>query len=135
MKISKTMWAIVAAIVVAGGLFWFTSSTSTTDTTPTDQISTNQLAVSAIRVDEDGTVVTYEGVANETALATMKARIAVRTQVSDFGEFVTGIGDVDSDSSKNFWGYTVNGDFAEVGAGEYVATEGDQIEWRLTDLN
>jgi len=137
MKISKTMWAVIAALVIVGGLFWFvSSSTTTTDTTPTEQNQSEQAEnASVITLSEEGKVVSYQGVAGEVVLDTMKAGIAIRTEISEFGEFVTGIGDVDADSSKNFWGYTVNGEFAEVGAGEYVAKEGDQIEWRLTDLN
>lgn len=130
------MWAVIATLVIAGGLFWFTMGTTTTETTPTNQTPTEQVeAQNTITVNEDGTVVTYEGIAGEIVLDTMKAGIAVRTDVNDFGEFVTGIGEVDADSSENFWGYTVNGEFAQVGAGEYVAEEGDQIEWQLTQLN
>ncbi len=136
MKISKTIWAVIAALVVAGGLFLFVSNASTTSTNTSEQTQIEQVEVSAgVVINEDGTVVAYRGVEGETALATLKALAVVRVEESSFGEFVTGIGEVDADGSQNFWGFYVNGEMAAVGAGDYTAAEGDEIEWRLTELN
>ncbi len=138
MKISKNTWliAIVVALIVGGGAFFYASSNSDTATSSTEQTQTEQVASSTeIVFTEDGHVVSYVGVEGEIALATLKSLTDVRTEDSAYGEFVTGIGEVDADSSVNFWGFYVNSVMATVGAGDYITKEGDQIEWQLTELN
>ena len=120
--------------MVAGGLFFVATNTNSTQVEIVDSAQ-SQLTTSTITINQAGTVVSYPGVEGETALDTLKKLADVRVEESAYGEFVTGIGVVEADATKNFWGYTVNGEFADVGAGEYVAKEGDQIEWQLTDLN
>ena len=139
MQISKTNWLIITIVILLVGMgvfFWASANNDRSATNTTEQTQTEQVTpVTTATFNEDGTVVSYDGVEGETALATLKSLTAVRVQGSDYGEFVTGIGEVDADSSKNFWGFYINGEMATVGAGDYLTKQGDQIEWQLTDLN
>lgn len=135
MKISKSVWMIIIAVLIAGGAFWFISANNGSNMNSSEQAQTEQATLSSeVVINGDGTVVAYEGVPGETALATLKNLAHVHVEESAYGEFVTGINEVDAESSKNFWGFYVNGEMATVGAGEYVAEEGDEIEWQLTEL-
>lgn len=135
MSTSKNTWLAIVIILLFGVLF-FGISNSNNSTNSTDSNTTiSQESSQNIYFSENGTVVNYEGVSGQTALDTLKRLTAVRTQQSDFGEFVTGIGDIDANPAVNFWGFYVNGEMAVVGAGEYAAMDGDEIKWQLTELN
>lgn len=137
MKISKNTWiaTIIMVLIVSVGVFLYASANNGDVTSSTEQTQTEQIASSIIIFNEDGTVVSHDGLEGEIALATLKSLTDVRTEDSAYGEFVVGIGEIDADSSVNFWGFYINGEMATVGAGDYVAKEGDQIEWQLTELN
>ncbi len=48
------------------------------------------------------------------------------------GGFVTSINGVSQDASAGlYWLYYINGEFAQVGAAEYIVQEGDEITWKL----
>ena len=80
------------------------------------------------------TTVSYDGVVGESALLTLQANHEVETDSFEFGEFVISINGIASEDGVNFWAFYVNGEQANVGADSYVAEEGDEIEWRLEDI-
>lgn len=48
------------------------------------------------------------------------------------GGFVTSINGISQDTKAGkYWLYYVNGEFAQVGAGEYIVQDGDEITWKL----
>jgi len=48
------------------------------------------------------------------------------------GGFVISINGISQDPGANkYWLYYVNGEFAQVGAGDYIVQEGDEITWKL----
>jgi hypothetical protein len=51
---------------------------------------------------------------------------------SEWGVFITSILGVESEG-MNWWMYTVNGEFAMVGAGEYITEDQDEIVFTLSD--
>lgn len=120
---------IVVVVILVGLAIWNVNTNSDEGVT-----NENVEVVDALVVSEDGASVSHPGVAGEIALDTLKGQIEVRSEVSDFGEFVTGIGDVDAEENVNFWAFYVNGEQAQVGAGTYETMEGDQIEWRLEEI-
>jgi hypothetical protein len=79
-------------------------------------------------------VFSYDGVVGETALATLASIAEITIDSFDFGEFVTSINGNVATDGENFWAFYVNGVQADVGADSYVAEEGDNIEWRLEDI-
>lgn len=134
MKKSIVVAAIVAVIGLFGvGLYTInqpdTSVDSSVQTTeqPTEQNT-------KVTFSEDGKTVEYQGVEGTTALATLKSLTEVKTENSDFGEFVTSINGVGADSSKEYWSFYVNGKYSDEGAGTYEAKAGDSFKWQLEQL-
>lgn len=123
--------AIVAA--VAAGLAGYGIYTATqNEVIETTQSQEQSVVESKINISDNGKLVVYDGVEGETALATLRSLTDVKAETSEFGEFVTGIGDVVANSENNeFWAFYVNEEQASVGAGSYTAVAGDKIEWKL----
>lgn len=129
---------VLAGLVVLLGLGFFVINNGNSDTSTTDTsqeiVQTEEVAeeTSSLVVSEDGKEVSYDGIVGETALETGKSLIEVSTKDSDFGEFVTGFGEVIADESANeFWAFYVNGKQSGEGAGTYKSAEGDTIQWKL----
>lgn len=143
MRRNIVLAGIVIAVLVLLGVLGYTIANQegddAADATPTAEVlGTNEGDDAAdveedpaITYEQDGTIVTYGGEAGVTALATLRSLTEVTTETSDFGEFVTGINGVEADPVVEFWGFYVNEEMAAVGASDYVAMEGDVIEWRL----
>jgi hypothetical protein len=79
--------------------------------------------------------ISYQGVEGKNALELLRVSHDVETQKFDFGELVTSIDGQASDPSANFWAFYVNGEMAQVGAGDYQTKSSDRIEWKLDSLN
>jgi len=86
-----------------------------------------------IKEVNDATTVTYDGVAGETALATLQGLCKVDLHPTYDG-FVTGIDGREADDA-HFWAFYINNEFATEGAGDYKAKEGDEIKWVLTEID
>ncbi len=48
------------------------------------------------------------------------------------GSMVTKIGDKKSSEKDGYWQYWINGEYASVGASDYLLKPGDKIEWRFS---
>ena len=132
----KQFILILVAIFSIGGAAYVVSDNDTAET-PTEsvvEVVETQEAEPTIEISEDGTYVSYDGVEGETPLATMQGLTDVVTQSSDFGEFVTTINGLEADSSSQYWAFYVNGELANLGAGNFTAEAGDSIEWRLEEF-
>jgi hypothetical protein len=87
-------------------------------------------SVSQVVLNDDGTIVSYQGQDGTTALELLKQNANAITEDSSFGEFVSAINGVGDSSDDSYWLYYVNGEPAQVGAGDYVTSNTDVIEWR-----
>jgi hypothetical protein len=75
-------------------------------------------------------VVSYVGVDGKNALELLKSTATVETQnYEGIGELVTSINGIPS-TAENYWIFYVNGEQAQVGAGEYITKSTDQLSWR-----
>lgn len=129
-KIIIAIIVIVALGACGLGLYHITDNSNVVQ--PQVQPTEDVTATSGIQVLSDGKLVSYEGIAGETALITLKKLAEVEATSSSLGEFVTSIDGLAADSSKNeFWAFYVNGQSASVGAGSYNSIVGDKIEWKL----
>ncbi len=135
------MVALVVALVALlgfGGL-WLNmsneeSSTERTNLEENSQVENKNTAAESnadITISEDKKTVSYQGEEGRTALVVLKELTEVETKTESFGEFVTGINGVMADSSKEYWSFYVNGEYASEGAGTYQTKEGELIEWKL----
>ena len=79
--------------------------------------------------------ISYQGVEGKNAIELLKESHEVKTDKYDFGELVNTIDGQASDPAANFWAFYVNGEMAQVGAGDYQTKPSDTIEWKLESLN
>lgn len=136
-KMKRSILTVV--ILAVFGLFGFglyainQQNTSDDKSVQTTEQPTGQTKREAI-FSEDGKTVEYQGEDGVTALVTLKSITNVKTENSDFGEFVASINGVGADSSKEYWSFYVNGKYADEGAGTYEAKPGDSFKWQLEQL-
>ncbi len=75
--------------------------------------------------------VDYQGVEGKTALELLKQKATVETKnYEGIGELVISINGIPS-TSDNYWIFYVNGEQAQVGAGDYVTKPTDRLSWRF----
>lgn len=80
------------------------------------------------------TEVTYQGIDGQNALQILEATHKVDVKHYSFGDMVTGIDGTTPDSAHT-WSFYVNGQLAQVGAGDYVTKSTDTIDWKVTSIN
>jgi len=133
MKITKNIWLAILVVAMGVGGFFIISGgdESTNENTTTQQA---QFPSVGLVVDEENKTASYTGVVGETALETLQSLTVVQTQSTSFGDQVTGIENMLSEDGINFWAFYVNGEFANEGAGTFMPEDGDQIEWRLENI-
>lgn len=134
-KVITIVALLLIAIVAAFGV-WYFNFRENEPSSDNQQAATQQVGQeSLVQISEDGTSVSYVGVEGQTALSLLKQYTNVDTEeFTGIGEYVVSINGVSADSTNNFWGFYVNGEQAQVGAGEYISTNGDEIEWRLENV-
>ena len=145
----KLIVSVVALVaVISGGLIIYNNSQSsdtngTAQSVQEDKTQTAQedgerdsehTETAGLEISADGKTVAYAGIADETALETLKSLTEVETESTSFGEMVVGIHGLEADASSEYWSFYINGEAAQVGAGTYEAVEGDTFEWQLTGL-
>lgn len=77
--------------------------------------------------------VSYQGQDGKTALDLLKDKYDVETTKFDFGEMVTGISGVKSNSNQ-FWAFYVNGQLATQSASSFITKTSDTISWKLENI-
>jgi len=122
----KTIISIVGAVLIIGGLvtgfILYQKGIIFPKTTQSQQITSPRARI------------TYRGQNNVTALQILERRYRIETSGTGENAFVTSINGVRSDSTKNYWSFSINDEPATVGAGSYVTNNHDNIVWELKDL-
>jgi hypothetical protein len=62
----------------------------------------------------------------------LQAGLAIELEASEFGTLIKAIGQDTNGTNDQYWTYTVNGEFATVGAAEYQTSAGDRIDWTFS---
>jgi hypothetical protein len=126
---------VIAVLALAGA--WALNYANNDNNQPTSGVSQQEsIATSLINSSDDGKTVTYVGVEGQTSLSLLKQYATVETQeYPGLGEYVVSINGVASDSTNNYWAFYINGEAAQVGAGDYTTKADDDIEWRLEDVS
>lgn len=117
----RILLTIAALLTIGGGSAYLIANQSE----PTPQVSVQQ------QVEKE---ISYKGVEGKNALELLKSNYDVNTE--DFpgvGEMVNTI-DGKTPTDKQFWGFYVNGEMAQVGAGDYITEPSDKITWKLEDV-
>ncbi len=117
--IGKVFLATSAVVLIAAGC----NSATKTEQTP------EAPAAQQSEVSPDS--ISYEGQDGKTALELLKASHKVETEnYAGVGEYVKSINGI-VPSKDEFWGFYVNGESSNVGAGQYQSKSTDKIEWKL----
>jgi hypothetical protein len=128
----KKISIAVLVIIVLTFLGWGAISIVDNPNSAELAVTANASNVGNLYISSDGTLINYDGVAGEAALATLKKLTTVETASYSSGELVTSInGLAQNESTGQYWSFYVNGQMAAVGAGSYVSAQGDKIEWKL----
>jgi outer membrane lipopolysaccharide assembly protein LptE/RlpB len=78
--------------------------------------------------------ITLNGENNKTALEILQSTYQVETKTyENMGEFIETINGLKPDN-KHFWAFYINGQMAEVGAGQYQSKDGDVLEFKLEEI-
>ncbi|MCR4278030.1 MAG: DUF4430 domain-containing protein [Candidatus Berkelbacteria bacterium] len=77
--------------------------------------------------------ISYRGVEGQNALELLKSSHQVETQSFSFGEMVQSIDGVKAPAT-HFWAFEINGQPAEVGAGDYQTKNEDTLSWKLQKI-
>ena len=84
-----------------------------------------------VTLDNGSTVVVDEEITPEENMSLMDA-MKENCEIEESDGLITSINGNAQDFEKNiYWFYTINGEFASVGAGEYYPQDGDLIEFDL----
>ena len=124
------LYAGIALIIV--GFAGLVGGSEPTSDMPEQTVAANSSQASVTRVtsNEDGTVVTYQGVEGQDAISLLKAGAEVVTEDSTLGEYVVAINGV-SQTDTEYWLFYVDGQAVPERAADYVSRGGETIEWRL----
>lgn len=118
MKQQRPLIYVAMAIIAAFGLYLI--------------IPQEQKAAETVTQTEVQTV-TYQGVEGKNALDLLKASQKVETKSFDFGEMVVSINGRAADKNE-YWAFYINGQPAQVGAGDYQTKSTDTISWRIETI-
>lgn len=129
-NISKILTVIIAVALLGGGFLVVNSK----DDKSTTNTSTANTSTKVVKFSADKKTVSYDGQEGKTAMDLLNTLATVETEASAYGDFVTTINGLKADSTKEYWSFYVNGAYASEGAGTYITSDTDKIEWKLESL-
>lgn len=135
-KTSTRLFAATAAGVLSVGLLAGCSGADESAPEASPEASTEMQADGADETATDeAPTFSYEGEDGETALDLLLAQDP-QAEMSGEGEmaFVTAIQGRVAEDGKEFWALYVDGEMAQVGAGALETEDGQQIEWKLEEI-
>jgi hypothetical protein len=75
--------------------------------------------------------VSFVAEAGKTVLEQLQAKVTVELKESSFGPYVDSINGKVGGTDAKYWTFYVDGQMAQVGAGEYITNGGELIEWKF----
>ncbi len=126
------IFVIVTIIALVGVVYALTQKPVLAPTNDGQQQQNDNPGI-AVGEPNPSAPVEYKGVEGKTALELLKANYTVEVKSYSFGDMVTGINGITADS-QHFWAMYVNGQFSQIGAGQYITKSGDSIKWQLDKI-
>lgn len=80
---------------------------------------------------ESATIVEFKAVKNRTVLDQLKDKAKVVTKDSQYGQYVDSVNGMQGGTNNKYWTFYVNGQMANIGAGEYRTKGGETITWKF----
>ncbi|PIT97484.1 hypothetical protein COT77_01185 [Candidatus Berkelbacteria bacterium CG10_big_fil_rev_8_21_14_0_10_41_12] len=115
---------ILIIIIVLAGIGIFIYAPSLHKQTPAETQSASV---------EQSKTVSYDGEEGKTVYTILSEKYNVEADQSSFGVMIKSINGLAS-TDKEFWTYSVDGNFAEVAADKYVTHAGDKIVWEYKGM-
>jgi hypothetical protein len=132
MKRSKIQLIIAVIIFVVGVS---ALSVYIDQTTRSASNQTQTMKESAKKPIAGRTEITYQARPGITSLAQLKEEASdVITTKSKYGELVESIEGHKGGTDGKYWSFYVNGEMAQVGAGDYIQQKGDLITWKFQKI-
>ena len=96
---------------------------------PAKTVATNTQKTSEVK---SASIVQFTAVTGKTVLEQLKAQAEVGVKNDPtYGPFVESINGIKSGTDKKYWSFYVDGQMANVGAGEYVTKGGEHVVWKF----
>ena len=93
---------------------------------------TQKTVASSQATVQPATTVRYTAEADKTVLEQLKNTVdGVGVKGSGYGDYVESINGVKGGTDNKYWSYYVNGQMANIRAGEYRAVGGEEIVWKF----
>lgn len=77
------------------------------------------------------TIVQFTAERDKTVLEQLQAREKVTVKDSQYGSYVESINDLKGGTDNKYWSFYVNGQMANIGAGEYKTKGGETVTWKF----
>jgi hypothetical protein len=128
-KIISTI--LLSAFVVLGGLS-AVMLYAVKDTDNQRRADNAQMESKKTAVVQPATTVRFTAVAGKTILEQLEQTAGdVTIKDSSYGQYVEAINGVKGGTDNKYWTYYVNGQMANIGAGEYETKGGEEIVWKF----
>jgi hypothetical protein len=123
---------IIAALVVfAGGTAGMLHALKNDDTKADQKVAASTPAGKPEVKAAETTVIEFTAVKDKTVLEQLQSKAKVEVKDSQYGPYVDSINGVKGGTDNKYWSYYVNGQMANIGAGEYVAKGGETVTWKF----
>ena len=81
---------------------------------------------------QTATTIRFTGLAGKTVLEQLRQTAGdVTVKDSSYGPYVEAINGLKGGTDNKYWTYYVNGQMANIGAGEYTTTGGEEVVWKF----
>jgi hypothetical protein len=131
-KKTITSVIIVALIALTGltaGVLHVMGSSGSTQTNK--QAVVNTSAESNQAKVESATILEFKAVKNRTVLDQLKDKAKVVVKDSQYSQYVDSINGTQGGIGNKYWTFYVDGQMANIGAGEYTTKGGETITWKF----
>lgn len=127
-KTKTIILSAFAAIVVASGI-----TIAVLANQPGQGVTNNSQQQAELQpvAEQNENLVSFTAEAGKTILEQLQAKATVVVKESSFGPYVDGINGKAGGTDGKYWTFYIDGQMAQVGAGEYVASGGELIEWKF----
>lgn len=123
MRNRQILWAFLVIVVFSIGGYTVVRQQNQATVSPSASASATPLVNAKVL-----------GVSGQTALQTLKNSFAVETkEYPGMGEYVYAV-DGHAQDEGHYWSFQIDGKAAEVGAGSYISTGGESLEFVFTAL-
>lgn len=126
----KPITLIIAGLVLLTGLTTAALHVVTGEKAEAPPIAATTTAKETSEV-KVATIVEFTAVKDQTVLEQLQTQAEVEVKDSQYGPYVDSVNGVKGGTDNKYWSYYVDGQMANIGAGEYTTKGGEKILWKF----